>query len=143
MPLLGRDPSRDDLKKRREFTAGADLLRLRLFTGIHTPPGAPPPRRHHRALSQSPGVQVQLRQGHLPEMLRSAPPARHQLQEEEVWTHESVEAQEEAEVERERTMRGVYRKGKVVGMGLFIAKMESTGLAMRYWSANKIQDLSE
>lgn len=32
-------------------------------------------------------------------MLRSSPPARHQLQEEEVWTHESVEAQEEAEVE--------------------------------------------
>ena len=66
--------------------------------GINTPSGSPSPRWHHPAIPQSAGIQVQLRQGHLPEMLRPSASTGHELQEEEVWAYESVEAKEEAEV---------------------------------------------
>ncbi len=91
---------------------------------VHPPPGAASPRRHHRAVSQTAGPEIQLRQDDLPQVrahaslltssdglgscvnddvlsqvLRpSAPPCR-QLPQEEVWPHQQPASQEEAEVD--------------------------------------------
>ena len=81
-------------------------LRLTLLTGINTSPRPPSPRRHHRTIPQSACLDLQLRQDDLPEVLRSAATSCYQLQEEEVWAHQSVETEEEVEVEKSCTWPG-------------------------------------
>ena len=100
--------------------------KLTAFLGVNPPPRPPPSRRYHRAVSEDPGLEVQLRQDDLPQVLRmffspqrvsplllcpgtdktfslslsgSPPPTRHQLQKEEVWPHQPAPAQEEAEID--------------------------------------------
>jgi hypothetical protein len=66
-----------------------------LNLGIHTPSCASSPRRHHRALTESPSKQVQLREDDLSEMLRSSATACDELQEEEVRTYQPATTKEE------------------------------------------------
>ncbi len=83
-----------------------------MSAGVHPPPGPPPPRRHHRALAQGAGLQVQLRQDDLPEVLRASAAAGDQLPEEEVRAHEPAAPEEEAEV------NGFACDGRGVGSGV-------------------------
>ncbi|PYI36481.1 ubiquitin-domain-containing protein [Aspergillus indologenus CBS 114.80] len=74
-----------------------DQQRL-IFAGVHPSPRPPSPWWYHRALPQGPRLQVQLREVHLPQVLRSSPSPCHQLPQEEVRSHQPAPPQEEAQV---------------------------------------------
>merc|ERR1712086_493104 len=63
--------------------------------GIHTPPRAPSPWRHHRAQHEEARREVQLRQDDLPQVLRPPEPAREELPQEEVRPHHAPSPEEE------------------------------------------------
>jgi hypothetical protein len=70
---------------------------LRL-TGIDSPSRPPSSRWYHRALAQGPGLQVQLREDDLPQVLRPPASPCDQLPQEEVWSHQPTAPQEEDQV---------------------------------------------
>ncbi|KAF8863192.1 hypothetical protein BDZ45DRAFT_136726 [Acephala macrosclerotiorum] len=69
-----------------------------LLIGIDSPPCSSSPWWYHRAISQSPCLQVQLREDDLPQVLRPSPTPCHQLQKEEVRPHQPTPTKEEAKV---------------------------------------------
>ncbi|KFY00266.1 hypothetical protein O988_03423 [Pseudogymnoascus sp. VKM F-3808] len=87
--------------------------------GIDSPPCPPSPWWYYRAIAEGPGLQVQLRQDDLPQVLRPPPSPCDQLQEEEVRTHQPAPPKEEAKVIYSRRS-GWRLRGTVVQMDSYI-----------------------
>merc|ERR1711862_1049175 len=75
-----------------------DALRLQHPEGVDAPPRPPPARRGVRPVPRHARQEVQLREEHMSQVLRSAPAQGDELQEEAVWTLVAAASQEKAEV---------------------------------------------
>jgi hypothetical protein len=94
--------------------------------GIDTSSRPPSPRRYHRALPQSSGLQVQLRKDDLPQVLRSSATPCNQLPKEEVRPHQPAAAEEEDQVIFTLHTKGGTRRGVLWRRSCFWAEPMGT-----------------